>query len=137
MKIRPFLPRWGGRLYICTLIAVQPFWVAECYLNFEYFNGLGNFHSKDSRPWEALARDPWWIFTTCRLIYIIKRDYYYSFKELMSISPRFGVLIFCMLLSICFLIVDVVISAAKLTTNSGINPYWRVRYPSFLFLIFY
>ena len=72
-------------------------------------------------------RDPWWIFTTCRLVFIIKRDYFQSLKELIRTSPRFGVLIFCMWLSICFLIVDIIVTAAGVSRNIGINPYWRVR----------
>ncbi|MCJ1428985.1 hypothetical protein MMC29_006898 [Sticta canariensis] len=66
IKIKRFLPSWGGKFYIYTLIAVQPFWIAELYLNFEYFNGLGNLKTKDTRPWEALARNvginPYWRF---------------------------------------------------------------------------
>lgn len=126
MKIKPFLPKWGVKVYICTLIAVQPYWIAELYLNFEYFNDLGNRHSSNTRPWEALARDPWWIFTTCRLIYDIKRGYFHKLIDLIRISPRFGILIFCMVLSICFLLVDVIVTAAKISRDSGINPYWRV-----------
>lgn len=72
-------------------------------------------------------RDPWWVFTTCRLVFIIKRDYFKSLKELIRTSPRFSVLIFCMCLSICFLIVDVIVTAAGVSGNTGINPYWRVR----------
>jgi len=34
-------------------------------------------------------------------------------------------MILCMMLSIVFLITDVAVSAARITANSGINPYWR------------
>lgn len=126
IKIKPFLPPWGGKFYIYTLIAVQPFWIAEIYFNFAYFNRLGNPKIADVRPWEALARDPWWIFTTCRLVFIIKRDYFKNLKGLIRTSPRFSVLIFCMSLSICFLIVDIIVTAAGVSRNIGINPYWRL-----------
>ncbi|MCJ1270008.1 hypothetical protein MMC22_009901 [Lobaria immixta] len=64
IKIKPFLPPWGGKFYIYTLIAVQPFWIAEIYFNFAYFNRLSNPKIADVRPWEALARNiginPYW-----------------------------------------------------------------------------
>ena len=71
-------------------------------------------------------RDPWWIFTTIDLIYIIKREYKFGLIELIRASPRFGVLIFSMLLSIVFLITDVIVTAAHIGGPSGINPYWKV-----------
>ncbi|KAF9741507.1 hypothetical protein PMIN03_001372 [Paraphaeosphaeria minitans] len=42
LKIRPFLPLWGSRLFIFSLLAVQPFWITKAWSNFEYFNGLGS-----------------------------------------------------------------------------------------------
>ena len=47
-------------------------------------------------------------------------------KELIRTSPRFFVMIFCMFLSVCFLIVDIIVTAAGVSRNVGINPYWRV-----------
>jgi hypothetical protein len=43
----------------------------------------------------------------------------------MRINTRFGIMMLCMVASIAFLLTDVVVSAAKLTASSGINPYWR------------
>jgi hypothetical protein len=77
------------------------------------------------RPWEALLRDPWWIFTTWRLVHAIKKTYAFSLWTLVGINRRFGVMLACMLLSIAFLLTDVAVSAAKVTASSGINPYWR------------
>jgi hypothetical protein len=77
------------------------------------------------RPWEALARDPWWIFTTWRLIHAIKKTYAFNLWTLVGINRRFGVMLACMILSIVFLLTDVAVSAAKVTASSGINPYWR------------
>ncbi|KAF2853167.1 hypothetical protein T440DRAFT_320050 [Plenodomus tracheiphilus IPT5] len=125
LKIRPFLPRWGSRLFIISLLCVQPFWVAEAWSNFEYFNTLGSKVNVRMRPWEALVRDPWWIFTTWKLIDAIKKTYGFKFWTLMQINRRFGVMLLCMFLSIVFLLTDVVVSAAKVSASSGINPYWR------------
>jgi hypothetical protein len=125
LKIRPFLPRWGSRSFIISLLCVQPFWVAEAWSNFAYFNSLGSDVNVRTRPWEALVRDPWWIFTTWRLIDIIKKTYGFKLWALVRINTRFGIMLLCMALSIVFLLTDVVFSAAKLTANSGINPYWR------------
>jgi hypothetical protein len=77
------------------------------------------------RPWEALVRDPWWIFTTWRLIHAIKKTYTFNLWTLVGINRRFGVMLACMILSIVFLLTDIAVSAAKVTASSGINPYWR------------
>ncbi|KAF2036624.1 hypothetical protein EK21DRAFT_51724 [Setomelanomma holmii] len=125
LKIRPFLPLWGSRVFIITLICVQPFWVVEAWSNFSYFNGLGSEANVRTRPWEALFRDPWWIFTTWKLIDSIKKTYGFKLWALVRINTRFGVMLLCMALSIAFLLTDVGVSAAKVTASSGINPYWR------------
>ncbi|KAF7513973.1 hypothetical protein GJ744_006587 [Endocarpon pusillum] len=125
-KIKPFLPRWGQLTFIFTIIAVQPFWIVEAWNNFEYFNGLGNQSNIQTRPWEALARDPWWIFTTVKLIQVIKRDYSFTLLGLIRTSPRFAIMIFCMLLSLVFLITDIIVTVTRISRASGINPYWRL-----------
>jgi hypothetical protein len=125
LKIRPFLPLWGSRFFIISLLCAQPFWVAEAWSNFSYFNSLGSDVNVRTRPWEALLRDPWWIFTTWRLISAIKKTYGFKLWVLVRINTRFGIMLLCMALSIAFLLTDVVVSAAKLTASSGINPYWR------------
>lgn len=125
LKIRPFLPRWGSRLFIISLLCVQPFWIAEAWSNFSYFNGLGSDANVRMRPWEALVRDPWWIFTTWKLIDAIKKTYGFKIWALIRINSRFGVMLSCMFLSIAFLLTDAAVSAARVTASSGINPYWR------------
>ncbi|KAJ4295258.1 hypothetical protein N0V90_007269 [Kalmusia sp. IMI 367209] len=125
LKIRPFLPVWGSRVFIFSLLAVQPFWVAEAWSNFEYFNGLGSDVNVRMRPFEALLRDPWWIFTTWKLISAIKKTYGFNIWALMKINSRFGVMLACMFISIAFLLTDVAVNAAHITASSGINPYWR------------
>ncbi|EUC49124.1 hypothetical protein COCMIDRAFT_85357 [Bipolaris oryzae ATCC 44560] len=127
LKIRPFLPLWGSRFFIISLLCVQPFWVVEAWSNFAYFNQLatGSRVNLRTRPWEALVRDPWWIFTTWKLINAIKKTYTFSLWTLIKINRRFSVMLACMILSISFVIIDAAISAAKLSASSGINPYWR------------
>jgi hypothetical protein len=77
------------------------------------------------RPFEALLRDPWWIFTTWKLVSAIKQTYGFSVFTLVRINVRFGVMLACMFISIAFLLTDVAVNAAHVTTASGINPYWR------------
>lgn len=125
LKIRPFLPKWGSRFFILSLLAVQPFWIAEAWSNFEYFNSLGSEANIRMRPWEALVRDPWWIFTTWKLLDAIKKTYGFRIWALVKMNSRFGVMLACMFLSIGFLLTDVVINALHITNLSGINPYWR------------
>lgn len=125
LKIRPFLPRYGSRIFIVTLLLVQPFWIAEAWSNFSYFNGLGSDVNVRMRPFEALLRDPWWIFTTWKLLSAIRKTYGFSIFALVRINMRFGVMLACMFISIAFLLTDVAVNAAHITTASGINPYWR------------
>lgn len=132
MKNKPFLPKWGSLLYIGTIILAFPYWIAEMYFNFEYNNDLGSSHFRQTRPWETLARDPWWIFTSCSLIYIIKREYELGVFELIRASPRFGILIMTISLSLIFIIADVVETATHASQNDGINPYWKVSTSSLL-----
>lgn len=56
MKIKPFLLHLASTLFIGTVILVTPYWVAEIYLNFAYFNGLGNDSFAFTRPWEVAVR---------------------------------------------------------------------------------
>ena len=71
-------------------------------------------------------RDPWWIFTTLRLLHVLKTSYSFTFFGLIRTSPRFAVMLFCMFLSLIFLIMDVIVTVTHIARNSGINPYWRV-----------
>lgn len=78
------------------------------------------------RPFEFLARDPWWIFTTWRLIHTIGTAYGFTLRELIKINARFGVMLGCMFLSIIFILADVIITFKSLMKDAGINPYWRM-----------
>lgn len=93
MKNRPFLNRKASLIYIGTVIAVQPYWVVEMTANvsstyltlvivrnidikltksqFLYF-GNKSLLFTHTRPFEALFRDPWWLFTVMNLFWNIK-----------------------------------------------------------------
>lgn len=80
----------------------------------------------------AAFRDPWWIYTTCNLFWVVKTHYKFGLTELVRECPRFGLMLGCMCLSILFSVADVlsvtgVLSAAMPT---GINPFWKVSAPS-------
>ena len=80
----------------------------------------------NQRVADIMDRDPWWIFTCINLIYNIKKRYNMSLVLLVRTSPRFGVMLVSMALSIVFLIVDVLSTILKFGAVVGINPYWKV-----------
>lgn len=129
MKIKPFLSKPVSYAFIGTIILAQPYWVLEIYANFAYFHGINNLFLK-TRPWEALCRDPWWILTTVYLFWVIKTQYEMTIKEIIRISPRFGIMLLAMLLSIVFIILDIctVTGALKLPGTTGINPFWKLAF---------
>ncbi|KAI8719779.1 Non-specific serine/threonine protein kinase [Fusarium sp. LHS14.1] len=125
LKIRPFLPKWGSRVFIISLLAVQPFWVLETWANFQYHNNLGSKLLDTSRLFEPLARDPWWVFTTIKLVLAINDNYEFTIPKLVRISPRFGVMLLCLFVSIVFVIVDVIFMIL-VSKRGGLNPFWRL-----------
>ncbi len=124
MKVKPFLSRWGSRFYISTVILAMPYWIASIYLNFAYFNNLGTDAFRRTRPWEALCREPWWVFTALYLIYVIKRCYGFGIWELVHSNARFFVLLASMAISIAFMIVDIV-DIVFVPVWGGRNMYWE------------
>ncbi|KAH7089470.1 hypothetical protein FB567DRAFT_590286 [Paraphoma chrysanthemicola] len=129
MKIKPFLTKPASYFFIGTVILAQPYWVLEIYANFAYFHGVNKLFLK-TRPWEALCRDPWWIFTTIFLFWVIKTQYEITLKEIIRISPRFGIMLLAMVLSIVFIVLDIltVTGALKLPGPIGINPFWKFAF---------
>ncbi|KAL2870434.1 uncharacterized protein BJX67DRAFT_283465 [Aspergillus lucknowensis] len=130
MKNKPFFSRRVSLIYIITVLLVQPYWVVEIYANFTYFNNINKIF-KTTRPLEPLFRDPWWVFTTCSLFYTIKREYNFGIVELVSVSPRFGIMLASMCLSLAFVVVDAcsvlgVFDSASLP--SGIQPFWKLSF---------
>src|SRR5215469_9988338 len=77
-----------------------------------------------------MNRDPWWIFTTINLFWNIKRRYDFGFVELIRVSPRFGVLLLSMCLSIGFIVVDILSVTPVLSVGlpDGINPFWKFAF---------
>lgn len=122
MKIKPFLSKTVSRIFIGTVILAQPYWVLEIYANFTYFHGINDLFLK-TRPWEALCRDPWWIFTTVYLFVIIKTQYEMTVGEIIRISPRFAVMLLAMLMSIVFIFLDIfaVTGVLRLGGATGIS----------------
>jgi hypothetical protein len=150
MKTKPFMGRKTSIFYIVTVALVQPYWVLEIYANFTYFNNINDIFLK-TRPFEALfrytsisnspnffskntmltsTRDPWWIYTTCCLLYNIRTRYNFGLFELMYISPRFAVMLLAMILSIIFTIIDIcaVTDAFQSILPVGINPFWKLAF---------
>ncbi len=129
MKIKPFLNRTASRLFIGTIILVQPYWVVEIYANFTFFHNVNNVFLK-TRPWEALCRDPWWVLAGCILFYNIKTKYDLSITQIVRISPRFAVMLGAMVISVCFTILDIlsVTSVLKSALPVGINPFWKLSF---------
>ncbi|KAH9882829.1 hypothetical protein J1614_000195 [Plenodomus biglobosus] len=129
MKMKPFLSRRVSLIFIVTVILAQPYWILEIYANFAYFHGHNELFLK-TRPWEALCRDPWWILTTIYLFWVIKTQYEMTIQEIVRISPRFGIMLLAMLLSIVFIILDIlsVTGALKLPGATGINPFWKFAF---------
>lgn len=83
-----------------------------------------------------MRSDPWWIFTTCSLFYTIKREYNFSILELVRVSPRFGIMLISMCLSIAFIVVDTctVLNVFHLPLPTGVEPFWKVSRPPTLTL---
>lgn len=74
--------------------------------------------------------DPWWIFTTINLFYNISTRYSLSIPAIIRASPRFGVLLAAMTLSIGFIIVDIcsVTHALASALPDGLNPFWKLAF---------
>ncbi|KUL85357.1 hypothetical protein ZTR_07002 [Talaromyces verruculosus] len=131
MKNRPFLSRRLSAFYIGTVILVQPYWIVELYSIFCFFNNIGNTEMfLKLRPWEPLFRDPWWLFTSCSLLYIIKKEYDFGLLELIRISPRFGVMLFSMCASLLFVVFDIlsVTGVIQLGLATGVEPFWKLSF---------
>ncbi|KAF5544526.1 hypothetical protein FPHYL_11016 [Fusarium phyllophilum] len=127
MKNKPFLSKRNNAIYIGSIILVQPYWILEIYANFTYFNTPNTHLFSSTRPLEAVCRDPWWIFTAINLFWNIKYRYEFKPLEIIRISPRFGLLLLSMSLSIIFIIVDL-LSVTPVIPIGYINPFWKFAF---------
>ena len=77
-----------------------------------------------------VSSDPWWIFTTINLFYNIVRRYEFGIIELIKVSPRFGILLAAMLLSVAFIVADICSVTAVFSSSlpEGINPFWKLAF---------
>jgi hypothetical protein len=95
----------------------------------QYFHNRNTIF-KSTRPLELLFRDPWWIITTIYLFVVIKTQYEMTLNNIVRISPRFGIMLLSMLISIAFIICDLlsVTHAINLPGDTGINPFWKFAF---------
>ncbi|KAK7538394.1 uncharacterized protein J3D65DRAFT_551628, partial [Phyllosticta citribraziliensis] len=130
IKNKPFLSRRVSQFYITTVALAQVYWILEIYANFAYFNNYNKIFLR-TRPLEALFRDPWWIWTCSSLLYNIHTQYSLSLCTIIRASPRFGLLLGSMLLSVLFLLIDIaaVLGAFNSTVlPDGLNPWWKLSF---------
>ena len=73
------------------------------------------------------TRDPWWIFTIVNLFWNIMFRYELGFIEIVRVSPRFGILLLCMALSVISIIVDL-LSVTPVIPIGVINPFWKFAF---------
>lgn len=71
--------------------------------------------------------DPWWIFTAINLFWNIKYRYEFKPLEIIRISPRFGLLLLSMSLSIIFITIDL-LSVTPVIPIGYINPFWKFAF---------
>lgn len=78
------------------------------------------------------SSDPWWIYTTCNLFWVVKTHYNFGIIGLVRECPRFGLMLGSMCLSIVFIVADVlsVTEALSAAIPLGINPFWKVSSPT-------
>lgn len=83
--------------------------------------------SLDASADAAAARDPWWIFTIINLFWNIKFRYDLGFVTIVKVSPRFGILLLCMTISLICIIVDL-LSVTPVIPIGVINPFWKFAF---------
>jgi hypothetical protein len=65
------------------------------------------------------------------LFWNIKTRYEFGYLELIRVSPRFGVLLGAMILSLCFIIADILAVTHVINGKGlpdGINPFWKLAF---------
>ncbi|KAF3767149.1 hypothetical protein M406DRAFT_232346, partial [Cryphonectria parasitica EP155] len=128
MKLRPFLTPRSSAIFIGTVALVQPYWILEIYATFVYFNNTNEVLFTKTRPLEVLFRDPWWVASCAKLLWVIKMYCEMTLREVVTISPRFAVMLVAMFLSIAFVILDI-LSVTGVFSDAlpvGVNPFWKL-----------
>ncbi|ERF75754.1 hypothetical protein EPUS_01584 [Endocarpon pusillum Z07020] len=126
LKIRPFLTRRGSIIFIGSFIMTIPPVLFQSINNFLFFNNISDLYTR-VRPYEALMRDPWWMFSCFLFFYVIKTRYTVTFRSLMTGQPRFAIMITSMMFSFIFSFTDALVSAVpSLSKVNGVNPYWKL-----------
>ncbi|CAN8102449.1 unnamed protein product [Discula destructiva] len=128
MKLRPFMSRRGSQIFIGTIILVFPYWALEIYATFVYFNNINHWLFQKTRPLEVAFRDPWWVASCVKLLWVLKSHYDLTLREVVTISPRFAIMLTAMVLSIAFVILDIlsVTDNLKAALPVGVNPFWKL-----------
>lgn len=137
MKVRPFFIQPGGffrakvgiwvqGIYLYSLALTVPVIAFQIQDNYRFFNNRGGWYTQ-IRPYEPLFRDPWWVFTCLALFHVIRKCYGTGVMGLVSRSPRFGILLAAIALSMAFTVVDIIASIHPfLGDTDGINPWWKL-----------
>lgn len=97
-------------------------------LQYAYFNNFNSWLFPKTRPIEAIFRDPWWVASCGKFLWVLKSHYDLTLREVVTISPRFGVMLGAMVLSISFVILDI-LSATDVLSDAlpvGVNPFWKL-----------
>lgn len=128
MKVRPFMSKRASRIFIGTVLLVQPYWILEIFATFTYFNNINSWLFPKTRPIECAFRDPWWVASVGKLLWVLKTHYDLTLREVVTISPRFAIMVAAMFLSIVFVILDILSVTATLddTLPVGVNPFWKL-----------
>jgi hypothetical protein len=111
------------RIYLSSLAASFPVWIFYTYNNFQW-----NVHRsalyEQVRPYEFLARDPWWVFTNGVFLHVVARSYGLTMLKLVRGSPRLGIVLLAVVLVIAFTVLDVVatILPGRYGAVGGLNP---------------
>src|SRR5690606_35043416 len=74
-----------------------------------------------------MSSDPWWIFTIINLFWNIKFRYELGLVDIIKVSPRFGILLLCMSLSVIFIILDI-LAVTPVISIGVINPFWKFAF---------
>lgn len=118
----------SSRVFIGTVVMVQPYWILEIYATYTYFNDINTWLFHRTRPIETVFRDPWWVAACGRLLWVLKSHYDMTLREVVTSSPRFALILAAMALSIVFVILDILSVTGVLSDALpvGVNPFWKL-----------